>query len=176
MYHRNNRLVLLLFVLAWPGFVLGQTEETAPPEQPPEHKLSKIETELVKRINAERRKVDQPALEPNETLGRVAHEHARQMAKQETLSHVLGQSTPGLRLKEAGYEHRGFGENVAFGYPDAEAAVAGWMDSVRHRKNMLDEVGVGFTDIGVGAYREPGGPWYYCAIFGRPAERAASTD
>jgi hypothetical protein len=28
---------------------------------------------------------------------------------------------------------------------------------------------MGFTEIGVGAYRAPGGQWYYCTVFGRPA-------
>jgi uncharacterized protein YkwD len=152
MSHPLYRLGLLLLVLAWSGVVHAQPGD-ALPEEPREYKPTKVESELIKRINAERMRVEKPALAPDATLNRIAHEHARQMAIQETLSHVLGESRPETRLREAGYEHRGFAENVAYGYPTPQAAV-----------------------VGVGAYREPGGPWYYCAIFGLPVENPAAPD
>lgn len=43
--------------------------------------------------------------------------------------------------------YRRAGENIAYGYPTAEAVMDGWMNSSGHRANILQP---SFTKIGVG--------------------------
>ncbi|WP_447587079.1 CAP domain-containing protein [Cellulomonas persica] len=47
------------------------------------------------------------------------------------------------------------GENLALGYPDAQAAVEGWLASTGHRENILRP---GYTSIGVGCVTGEHGP------------------
>ena len=60
----------------------------------------------------------------------------------------------------AGYCYRYAGENLAMGYRDAAAQQRGWMDSRRHRENILNEH---YTEIGVAARNG-----YAVVMFGRP--------
>lgn len=49
---------------------------------------------------------------------------------------------------------RSVGENLALGYPTAQATVDGWLDSPGHRDNLLGD----FTEIGVGCTDSDRGP------------------
>jgi uncharacterized protein YkwD len=57
--------------------------------------------------------------------------------------------SPTDRAAEQGYEG-GVGENIAAGYPDADAVMEGWMNSEGHRANILncdyDVIGIGVAD------------------------------
>ena len=53
------------------------------------------------------------------------------------------------------------GENLSLGYPSAQAAVAGWMDSPGHRENLLRGT---FTQIGVGCVQGQRG-WLCAQVF-----------
>lgn len=53
------------------------------------------------------------------------------------------------------------GENIAMGYPTAEAVMDGWMNSDGHRKNILNS---DFTKIGIGVYSS-GGTLYWVQLF-----------
>jgi uncharacterized protein YkwD len=173
---RNRVAFFLLLVLTGPGLLDalsngGTLSKEASAMDFPLWRLPSLkESQLVWQINAQRRRHGKPALSSNATLNAVAHRHARQMARTRTHAHVIGASTPARRIREAGYGHRATAENVAFGQQTAGQAVADWLASPGHRKNMLDQAGMGFTEVGVGAYREPGGQWYYCTVFGRPAK------
>ena len=74
-------------------------------------------------------------------------------------------SKPAQRVERQGYTWRSVAENVAYGYPDADAVMAGWMNSPLHRDNILR---TSVTQIGVGlAYAADGSP-YWTQVFAAP--------
>jgi uncharacterized protein YkwD len=104
----------------------------------------------------------------NPQLDRMAKIQAENMARQQKMAHTLPSSSlPTLadRAKYVGYTYGRLAENVALGYPTADAVVQGWMNSSGHRKNILDG---GVVETGVGIARSSAGGLYYCQVFGRP--------
>ena len=55
-------------------------------------------------------------------------------------------SSVGDRLTATGYSWNAVGENIAAGYPDAAAVVAGWLNSPGHCANMSNPA---YADLGV---------------------------
>ena len=55
--------------------------------------------------------------------------------------------TPFQMMKTLGISYRSAGENIAMGYPTAEAVVNAWMASSGHRANILSE---NYTTMGIG--------------------------
>jgi len=87
-------------------------------------------------------------------LRKAARYHSKWMADTGKFSH----DSPGgpygddfvERIEWAGYTGwRLVGENIAAGYSSPEAAVAGWMDSDGHCKNIMNPE---FNEIGIGYY------------------------
>jgi uncharacterized protein YkwD len=79
-------------------------------------------------------------------LTEVASLHARDMALQGALGHRGSDgSEPAERVSRAGYRWRAVGENVASGQTNADAVVAGWLDSPGHCANIM---GPQFTEMG----------------------------
>ncbi len=64
-------------------------------------------------------------------------------------------------LQEGNVRYRACGENIAYGYPDAERVMQAWMNSSGHRANILNAA---YTRIGVGYY-ETGGVRYWTQFF-----------
>jgi uncharacterized protein YkwD len=64
---------------------------------------------------------------------------------------------PGERLEDAGVDWRGWGENIARGYVDADEVMSGWMTSEGHRRNLLDP---SFDEVGIGVRWAAGGPYW----------------
>jgi uncharacterized protein YkwD len=56
-------------------------------------------------------------------------------------------SDPGTRITKAGYTWRAYGENIAFGYPDEQAVMDGWIHSEGHCKNIMSP---NFKEMGAG--------------------------
>jgi uncharacterized protein YkwD len=81
-------------------------------------------------------------------LESAAIKHSQDMEKQNYFSHTgKNGSSPGDRITAEGYKWRTYGENIALGYPDAPAVVAGWIKSEGHCKNIMNE---NFKEMGVG--------------------------
>jgi uncharacterized protein YkwD len=55
------------------------------------------------------------------------------------------------------------GENIAYGYADANSVVTGWMDSQGHKENILRS---GFTRTAIAYYITADGTPYWCHHFG----------
>jgi uncharacterized protein YkwD len=72
-------------------------------------------------------------------------------------------SDMGSRVQDTGYQYSTAGENVAAGYPDAEAVMAGWMGSDGHRENILNP---SFEHLGVGYSVGDDGNAYWTQNFG----------
>jgi uncharacterized protein YkwD len=125
-----------------------------------------LRAEVLKLVNAERRKKGMPGLSGNSALDRSAQAYAQDIATQGFFSHVsptgetlrdrvLGTGFINLAEMSAcncllGYA---FAENLASGQKTPQDVVKAWMKSKGHRENILNNL---FTDLGIGIY---GGVW-----------------
>jgi uncharacterized protein (TIGR03000 family) len=130
--------------------------------------LSQLEQAIVDLTNKERQKAGLPPLSPNAALTKAARAHSANMARQGKLDHVLDDKSPADRVRAAGYQGFGWGENIAFGMPTAEAVMETWMSSKGHRGNILNE---SFNEIGVGVAVDDRGVPFYTQVFGRRGGR-----
>jgi uncharacterized protein YkwD len=129
--------------------------------------FARTEAQIFDMINAERRQRHLPALVYNAQLDRMAKIQAEQMATFEKMAHVVPQAempTLADRAHRVGYMYGRIAENVALGYPNAEAVVEGWMTSKGHRENILQR---DVLETGIGIARSSAGGLYYCQVFGR---------
>lgn len=90
-----------------------------------------------------------------------ARAHAEDMNAKNYFSHT-GQdgSTVGTRVSRSGYVWSWVGENIAMGYPDADAVMAGWLESDGHCANVMNP---NFTHLGAGKSGS-----YWVQVFARP--------
>ena len=109
-----------------------------------------------------------PALAWDNTLEKVAAQHASDMAANDYFSHSgRDGTTPAQRVTRAGYHWRMTGENIAAGQLSPEAAVAGWIKSPGHCENLMN---AGFTEMGVAGAVNPASKMglYWAQEFGTP--------
>ncbi|MDY0408079.1 CAP domain-containing protein [Paracerasibacillus soli] len=127
---------------------------------PKEPKLNKktwkqVETGMERQIfdlsNVFRHYFGKPALRWDDTVREVAYLHSKDMAVHDYFSHYRldGQGLK-ERLAEKDVFYLTAGENIAAQYPDAPAAVLGWLNSVGHREALLEK---NYTHLGVGVYQ-----------------------
>lgn len=85
----------------------------------------------------------------------AARVHTKDMADRDFFDHDNPDGDgPSDRMEAAGYDGRGWGENIAAGRETAEATMEQWMSSSGHCSNIM---AAGFSLIGVGYY--PGGEY-----------------
>lgn len=117
-----------------------------------------MEQQIFDISNVLRNRFDKASLEWEETVSEVAFGHSKDMFEQNYFSHY---SLNGDGLKErldvTGLFYIAAGENIAAQYPDAPAAVEGWLNSEGHREALLTDE---YTHLGVGVYR-----FYYTQNF-----------
>ena len=119
--------------------------------------------------NAARRNQGCKSLSLDSSLVEAAGSHASDMVRRHYMDHNNpdGQD-PGDRMRAAGYQGSGWGENIAAGYDSAQRVFNAWMNSDGHRANILN---CKFTKIGIGY--DPGqvksewGPGSWVQDFGR---------
>lgn len=110
------------------------------------------------------------ALAINETLNKAAQTKAEDMAKRNYWSHQTPDGKePWHFFEQAGYSYQKAGENLAYGFDNNKAAVAGWMNSKTHRDNLLDD---DFLEVGFGIanndnYQNSGPQTIVVAMYGR---------
>ncbi|TFJ94538.1 CAP domain-containing protein [Lentibacillus salicampi] len=94
----------------------------------------------------------------DDSISEVAYLHSKDMAKNNYFSHY-GQNGVGLKERLAAKDvfYQAAGENIAAQYPDALAAIHGWLNSEGHREALLNN---DFTHLGVGVYQ-----FYYTQNF-----------
>lgn len=111
--------------------------------------------EIVTLTNAERAAAGLPELGVNACATEQAAARSALLVAEGRFEHdPLG---PVLEACAAGT----VGENLSLGYPTAQAAVAGWMDSPGHRENILR---TSFSQIGV-ACTQGGRGWLCAQVF-----------
>jgi uncharacterized protein YkwD len=107
-----------------------------------------VVADLVDQVNAHRGSVGCAELLWNPDVADVAQAHSEDMVARNFFSHTNPDGlSPFDRLAEAGISYSGAAENIAYGYPTAEAVLAAWLGSPGHRANIencsLTEHGVG---------------------------------
>ena len=111
-------------------------------------KADSCEREVVRLVNAERKRMGLSELKYNWQLSRVARYKSEDMRDKGYFSHTSPTyGSPYQMMKSFGITYRTAGENIAKGQTSPEAVVKGWMNSSGHRANILNP---SFTEIGVG--------------------------
>ena len=131
-----------------------------------------LESQIIQLINVQRANAGLGTLTVNGQLNAAAEIHARDMAATSSVSgpiqgmqHVLygtAQPRPEDRLNAVGYTNWvhsfGWGENIAYGFPDAASVVTAWMNSPEHRANILNP---NFTEIGMAVETDNAGRLFF---------------
>ena len=146
------------------------TSDPSSPSAPsnPSPSTAAIVQSIIDLTNAQRSQAGIPALQVNAKLNTAAQLQADQVAQLQILEHEIPGArypTPPDRLAAAGYSWASYGENLASGYATAADAVAGWMNSVGHRENILNTT---FTETGAGYATGSTGTMYYVQVFATP--------
>jgi uncharacterized protein YkwD len=173
------RYITLILLFGAMGTAIWSTACAPPPRRlyaapAPDLPAAEIDlAALINRHNRERAEAELPPLKTNAELEAAAKLQAQDMASQEKMAHTGSDgSTPAQRVERAGYHLRKTGENVAFGQTSVEEVMRSWMNSRRHKENILGD----FTEIGVAvAYAKDGTP-YWCVDFGRPWPKLNTTE
>ena len=132
---------------------------TAPPTEEPE--AATAAEQVFTLVNEARATAGCPALTVDGHLDQAALLHSTDMAAREYMDHVTPEGQdPSDRARAAGYTGAGIGENIAQGYPDAEAVMEGWMSSEGHRANIEN---CAYRTIGIGVASDG---WYWTQMFG----------
>lgn len=136
------------------------------PAPEPETTLNAFEQQVVALTNEIRKEKGLGVLRIDQALSEAAESHSRDMADNRFFSHV-GSDGDRLsdRTRDAGYDSRYVGENIAAGHNTPQQVVDAWMRSAGHRANILNEkyneIGVGFVEDRESQYDE-----YWTQVFG----------
>jgi uncharacterized protein YkwD len=119
-----------------------------------------VAAEMLARVNEVRRREGLPPYAPSPLLDRISQEHAEDMLARSYVGHRNPEGLgPTERARAAGYA-AGIGENIVEDRFSAEEALAAWLDSPGHRRNVLNpgcrEMGLGIA-VGEGYDAAPGG-------------------
>ncbi|QOS98850.1 hypothetical protein JNUCC42_20815 [Brevibacterium sp. JNUCC-42] len=108
-----------------------------------------MEKQILDLTNVIRYRYQVPALRWNEKAAFTARSHSIDMQRNQYFDHIS--ATTGLspfdRLKKNGLTYQIAGENISAGFPDAIEAYQSWLNSLGHRKNVLEKQ---FEELGVG--------------------------
>lgn len=110
-----------------------------------------LPTVIIEETNAERLKAGAPPLTQNYQLALAAKLKAEDMVRQGYFSHEGPDGSMAWDwLKKANYNYSYAGENLAVNFFDADDVVEAWMNSAKHRENILNK---DFKEIGIAAVR-----------------------
>lgn len=110
--------------------------------------LERVRAGILAEVNVQRKKAGAPPLSANALLDKAAQRHAEDMLARGYFAHESPQKkTVRERAREAGYDWRTVGENIAEGQLTVDEVMKTWMKSPGHRRNILDP---DFKELGVG--------------------------
>ncbi len=109
-----------------------------------------LQQEVLAQLNAERKAHGLPAFRLSTKLDKAAQGHACDNARRHSISHDSSDgATLKTRLQRAGYRFRAAAENTGRGFGSGTRAVEWWMNSPKHRSNILlakvRDVGIGIA-------------------------------
>ncbi len=133
--------------------------------------ITKIE--LLNLLNQSRQEHGLPSLTENSVLDRAAYLKAKDMIANDYFSHQSPEGVkPWFWFKQAGYEYKYAGENLAVGFADSSFVYSAWFNSPSHKDNLLNnhyqEVGTAVVE-GFG----PNGSIVVVQLFGSPLVKAS---
>jgi len=144
-----------------PAMQSRRTSTAAPRRNTRRQASDDSETEIIAAMNRERAAYRLQPLRANLQLTAAANDRIDDLFAKHYFNHVSPDGIqPFVWAERRGYQYRAIGENLADGYPTAQAVVDGWMNSPGHRANILgrdfDEVGIAVA-VGspVGSYSGP---------------------
>jgi uncharacterized protein YkwD len=165
---KSNRFLAYAFSAAFvlPGGALLRACQPPPPPSSPPPSAPSSAGLCMGEVNAERSAAGLAPLSSNGALNAAAAGHSADQANRGTMSHKGSDgSNAGQRIGAQGYSYSTWGENVAYGYGDCAAVMAGWMGSQGHRENILNGA---FTEIGVASASGPNGTPYWTMVLAAP--------
>ncbi|RYG74056.1 hypothetical protein EU245_04095 [Lentibacillus lipolyticus] len=130
----------------------GELPEKPVPEEKEQERIDRgMEQQIFHMTNIFRSQHGKEILEWDDTVRDVAYLHSKDMAEKNYFSHY-GKDGNGLKERLASKEvmYMSAGENIAAQYPDAQAAMHGWLNSQGHREALLKN---GYTHLGTGVYK-----------------------
>jgi len=150
-----------------PPIVIPPVIVVPPPK--PTVDLDATSRAIVDLVNQNRQQQGLAPLTVNARLTEAATIQSEQMVTYRKMEHTIAEAPfPGLvdRINHVGYRYSSAGENIAYGYSDADSVMNGWMNSSGHRANILNSA---FTEVGVAVAYNSMGVAYYTQVFGRPS-------
>ena len=130
-------LFLLFFMSAAGSFVVRSTSMLG----------SVYSSLLVDLTNKDRSEAGYPELTVNPLLEQAAQLKADDMVEKSYFAHTSPEGvTPWFWFKQAGYNFRYAGENLAVGFEDSTDVNEGWLNSPSHKANIVNSH---FTEIGI---------------------------
>lgn len=137
---------------------------SGPSKQGPGTSFAIDRTQALGAVNAFRSQHGMPALRMEDHLMAAAEAQSEAMARRGRMDHEVAGKLPD-RVRAAGYDWTTTAENIAMSFRDYDAAMAGWIASPGHRKNLLNPQ---VTEIGFAAAKGVDGKPYWTQIFARP--------
>lgn len=165
-YIATSALVVCLFVAA--GAVDRIVKELGSP-----YVAAVISAVLVDLANEDRTELSLPELKTNPLLTQAAQAKANDMAAKGYFSHSTPEGYDSWHwFRQAGYDYRFAGENLAVNFSDSSEVEAAWMASPTHRDNIVSprytEIGIA-TAVGTYQGRET---VFVVQMFGMPKDAA----
>ncbi|MFA4998831.1 MAG: CAP domain-containing protein [Candidatus Paceibacterota bacterium] len=94
---------------------------------------------LIEFTNQEREGLGLSVLEENSKLDQAAYQKAMDMINNDYFSHYSPSGiSPWYWFKQAGYNYRIAGENLAIGFVDSEEVFRAWLNSPSHKANLVN--------------------------------------
>lgn len=119
-------------------------------------------SQIAQGVNANRRANGQDELRFNRRLARAAMRHACDMQTNDFFDHRGSDgSTSQARVQAAGYRDCIVAENLAWGYPQSQQIITGWMNSPGHRQIMLHPR---VEEFGIAITQGPKGPYWVLVV------------
>ena len=140
----------------------GVVPQCAPAPPPAVVQMTNVQQSVVNSVNYHRRQAGLAPVVVHGRLTSAAQGHSDHMARERIMTHIgAGWTDGGMRISNAGYRWRTWGENVAAGQATPDEVMAAWMRSPGHRANILRN---GVVHIGVAATKASNGMVYWTMV------------
>lgn len=132
---------------------------------------------LLGQTNTNRASEHEAELTISPQLSAAAQAKANDMAQNDYWSHNSPSGkTPWTFIEASGYQYQAAGENLAYGFTNANDTIIGWMNSPEHRANIMnaDYQNVGFGVAQASNYQGKGPQTIVVAEYGQPVAAVAN--
>lgn len=128
----------------------------------------RMEKEIFVSINDYRVSKGLAPLQLSRTISDIARRHSQNMATGRVAPGHIGFQERVIQIfKKPLGNGQGAAENVALGQMTADEAVAGWLKSSGHRKNIIGN----YNQTGIGIAKSRDGQYYFTQIFIRQPDK-----